>query len=90
MSKIVTTDVGRFRAVVGKNIPGTAWLWECPLCEQWGSLSDDQMNGCVSVHCECGYHETHTFGLSLMAAMQAAILTGKPPTTEDDASEAIR
>jgi hypothetical protein len=78
MSRIVSTQFGRFRQVVGD---GKSWfLWECPKCERWGGLSDAQWAGTVSVACDCGYHETHAFGPELVAVMQARILTGDPPT----------
>lgn len=78
MSQIVTTSLGRFRHVsLGDD--KTAWLWECPICQQWGGLSDAQWAGTVSVACDCGrYHETHAFGPELVAVMQARILHGEP------------
>jgi hypothetical protein len=79
MSQIVTTQFGRFRHVsLGDD--KTAWLWECPKCEQWGGLSEAQWAGTVSVACDCGcYHETHNFGAELVVVMQARILTGNAP-----------
>lgn len=86
MSKIVSTDVGRFRSVTDGKI--VWWLWECPRCKQWCSLSEDQWAGKVSVQCGdghryCGYHETHEFGKELVVKMQAAVFMGEPPTQED-------
>lgn len=87
MSEIVTTQFGRCRRVdMGDG--QKAWLWECPRCEQWGQLSDDQWAGKVSVQCGdgqryCGYHETHDFGGELVAVMQARILTGAPPRDDE-------
>ena len=88
MSQIVTTKLGRFRRVdlgAGKK----AWLWECPRCQQWGQLSDEQWAGKVSVQCGdgtkfCGYHETHDFGAELVAVMQARILFGDSPTDPEE------
>jgi hypothetical protein len=87
MSEIVTSSDGRFRRVTdGKT---KWWLWECPGCKQWCSLSEKQWAGQVSVDhasdgCPGGYHETHNFGASLVAAMQASILMeGGKPTAED-------
>lgn len=79
MSHIVTTQFGRFRHVLMDD-EKTAWLWECPKCEQWGGLSEAQWAGKVSVVCSCGrYHETHAFGRELVIVMQARILTGDTP-----------
>ncbi len=76
MSEIVTTELGRFRRVTDGH---EKWfLWECPLCKQWGRLSDDQLAGQVSVTCDCGYHETHRFWAELVAAMQVRILLNEP------------
>ena len=33
----------------------------CPGCGTVGYLDDDQARGRVSVHCDCGWHETHDF-----------------------------
>ena len=88
MSQIVTTADERFkfrRVRSGSDDP--YWLFRC-VCGQWASLSDDQWNGRVSVDhasmgCPRGFHETHNFGALMVAAMQARILMGDPPTTED-------
>lgn len=40
------------------------WMLQCPDCEQWADLDDDQFHGRVSVdHTDtgCSYHETHDF-----------------------------
>lgn len=39
---------------------------QCPGCDVWADLDDDQYRGLVSVHHAedeggCGYHETHDF-----------------------------
>ena len=89
MSQIVTTKLGRFRAVTD----GTRkwWLWECR-CGTWCNLSTDQMEGRVSVdHAShrhlypmpgtldrmvlCTYHETHEFAKELVTTIQARLLT---------------
>ena len=86
MSEIIVSSEGRFRRVTdGK----TKWfLWECPRCRQWSPLSEAQWEGREIVECGdgkryCGYRETHRFGVSLLAAIQANILTGKPSSSED-------
>lgn len=95
MSRIVTTKLGRFRAVTD----GTKkwWLWECPDCKAWGNLSVDQMEGRVSVHCTapkqyhyptsvgpCGYHQTHEFAKELATTIQARMVMGEEPWQEDN------
>lgn len=86
MSEIVPSNLGRFRRVTdGKS---KWWLWECPRCLQWCGLSQEQWEGRVSVNhaadgCAGEYHETHDFGATLVAAIQARILMGDPPSEED-------
>lgn len=88
MSKIVDTNVGRFRQVTDDK---DKWfLWECPNCGSWSGMSDGQLEGKVSVVCSgpngrggCDYHATHEFGASLVAAMQAKILMGYKPYYEE-------
>lgn len=93
MSKIVTTKLGRFRAVTDgiKNW----WLWECARCKrEWLPLTPAQMDGNASVlhdfswndhgHDEyCGYHETHEFARRLAATVQTRAFFGEPPFEED-------
>lgn len=86
MSEIVDSQVGRFRRV--QDGQDKLWLWECPNCKQWCRLSEKQWNGEESVQCGdgiryCGYHQTHAFGPSLVAAIQANILCGFPASHED-------
>jgi hypothetical protein len=85
MSQIVTTEYGRLRRVRGAE---HEWLLEIPNCGKWEPLSEEQMDGSLSVNhgaiCSCGYHETHPYGAALVAAMQANILTRKPATEEDE------
>lgn len=50
MSRIVDTKLGRFRAVEGGQKKW--WLWECPCCKTWHTLSLDQMEGRISVYCD--------------------------------------
>lgn len=94
MSRIVVTDLGRFNRV---RYPGTElWMWECPSCETWQYLSDEQFNGKISVGCAmaddnslaCQYHQTHNFGVTLKAAMAARVLTQTP--VFDEGEEAVR
>lgn len=90
MSRIVTTDIGRFRAV---NRDGVLdWLFECPGCRMWVSLDADQWTGRVSVDhaadgCPGGYHETHDYQAALRASIVAARLTEQDPFTEDEESQ---
>ncbi len=87
MSQIVTTVVGRFNKVAA------GWLWECPKCKSWGSLSSAQFDGIVSVICVgprgqggCDYHETHNYGQQLLLTLQTRALFGDAPF---DAQEAV-
>jgi hypothetical protein len=78
MSRIVTTDLGRFRAVNRDGEIG--WLFECPGCETWVNLSDDQWSGRVSADhasdgCVGGYHETHDYQATLRAVIVSTQLT---------------
>jgi hypothetical protein len=98
MSQIVTTKVGRFRAV--RDGEKKSWLWECPSCKTWRGLNLDQFEGRVSVLCSapkqyyypvktapCGYHETHEFARELVVTMQARAVLGEDPfdkESEDD------
>ena len=89
MSHIVTTKLGRFRRVnTGDPKHPDAWLFECPGCGQWAYLDEGQWRGKVSVDhasdgCSGRYHETHNFAVELLASIQAAILTGTKPYSED-------
>lgn len=82
MSKIITTELGRFRAVRcdGRD----DWRFECPGCGEWAALDEDQMEGRVSVDhasmgCPGGYHETHEYAKAIVAHFTAARLTGIDP-----------
>ena len=71
MSRIVGTDLGRFRAVLRDGRED--WLFECPGCGTWANLDDDQWAGRVSVDhaadgCPGGYHETHNYRRALAVA----------------------
>lgn len=33
---------------------------KCPKCGVWGYVDDDQLEGKVSILCDCGFHETIT------------------------------
>ena len=88
MSEIIDTQFGRWRRV--RDGTQKRLLWECPKCQSWGGMSDDQMAGKVSVVCSgpgghggCDYHETHEFGKVLVATMQASILMDEQPHHED-------
>ena len=86
MSRIVTTDLGRFRGVTRDGVAD--WLFECPGCGEWASLDEDQWNGRVSVDhaadgCKGGYHETHNYLAALRARITVARLFGAEPFEED-------
>jgi acetyl-CoA carboxylase beta subunit len=36
------------------------YWFRCPSCLTLGVIDDDQVNGRVSIMCDCGYHETVT------------------------------
>lgn len=86
MSRIVTTDLGRFRAIVSDGV--NAFLFECPGCGEWGHLDDDQWNGRVSVDhasqgCVGHYHETHNYQATLRAVVAVARINGDDPFEDD-------
>lgn len=98
MSRIVSTKLGRFRAV--EDGERKWWLWECPSCKTWCNLSVDQLEGRASVYCEapvreyyglnpttdmkpCGYHQTHEYAKELVVTIQARVLFGENPYEED-------
>jgi hypothetical protein len=94
MSKIVTTDLGRFRLVQTQADPlEHAWLFECPGCGEWAYLDDDQWHGRVSVDhasmgCAGGYHETHNYQADLRAVIASRQLTFAEPFDADVVSPA--
>ena len=45
----------------------------CPTCGLWGYIDDDQFHGCVSILCECGFHET----INLAELFPKEILNGR-------------
>ena len=86
MSRIVTTDLGRFRGVTSDGV--AEFLFECPGCGTWAHLDDDQWNGRVSVDhasdgCKGGYHETHNYQAALRARIAVAAINGENPFEED-------
>lgn len=73
----VTTELGRFRAVVRDGQP--SWLFECPGCGTWATLDNDQWLGQVSVDhaadgCSGGYHETHNYAAALEAHIDEQVV----------------
>lgn len=32
--------------------------FQCPLCEVFGEIDNDQFHGRISILCDCGFHET--------------------------------
>jgi hypothetical protein len=90
MSKIVTTKLGRFRAVTDG--VETWWLWECARCKQeWLPLTAAQMDGRESVVHDyrwfdpyepaywhyCGYQEAHEFSKELVSTIQVRAFFGE-------------
>ncbi len=101
MSRIVTTKLGRFRAIIDGE--KKSWLWECRHCKTWRGLNAEQWEGRVSVYCDtpvreyyglnpltdmkpCGYHQTHEFAKELVLTIQARLLFGEEPYEEDNPS----
>jgi hypothetical protein len=67
---IVATPYGRLRRAIQDS--ETRWLLQCPGCQGWGPLDDDQLHGRVSVNhdsqgCAGHYHETHDFAAAIIA-----------------------
>jgi hypothetical protein len=85
MSKIVDTEIGRFRQVAdGQH----KWfLFECPDCGEWLPMNEDVLAGRDRVVHEsqkfpasyCSYGDAREFGSALIAAMQAKVLMGYKP-----------
>ena len=81
MSLIVSTSLGRFRAVVDQQ-KRKSFLFECPVCGEWLPMSEDHLNGSKDVqHLRkaeidrlCEYFEPKVYGAALVATMQAKIL----------------
>lgn len=72
MSVDVHTDLGTLR-----HCEPDTWLLWCPVCQDWERLSEDQMEGRVSVNhgakgCPSGYHETHEFAKQVVVTIIAA------------------
>lgn len=91
MSRIVSTDLGRFNLVKTQDDgqPADTWLFECPGCGTWAYLDDDQWHGRVSVDhasmgCAGGYHETHDYSAALGARIVASNLTQMSPFDDAD------
>lgn len=72
---LVETPLGRFRRVAHGGVKfADRWTFECPGCETFAYLDDDQWQGRVSVDhaadgCPGGYHETHNYFAELVAAL---------------------
>ena len=83
MSKIVTTELGRFRGVTDG--AKSWWLWECPNCKTWGNLSVDQMEGRVSFSVMCRSSITiPPSSRELVAVIQSRALVDGYPFEEDN------
>jgi hypothetical protein len=75
MSKLVTTDLGRFNCVTD-NIH--RWfLWECPNCKQLSTLNENTLQrGCTCP----AIPDIQDLWRTLIATMQARIFMGEKPT----------
>lgn len=78
MTVIVTGDLARYRAVQSGGERG--WLWECPGCDAWCQLTNEQWLGLVSVDhahdgCSGKYHETHSFAGDLEAHIDEQVMS---------------
>ena len=87
MSRIVPTELGRFRQVRGSS---TAFLFECPACFEWLPMSEEHLNGSRTVEhyirdtqSLCHYFEAKPYGEQLIATMQARILMDEKPYDEE-------
>lgn len=86
MSKIVTTEIGRFRQVTDGE--RKSFLFECPTCKEWLPMSEEHLNGSLApIHFArtddmgtmthgrvCTYAEKKVYGATLVATMQARML----------------
>jgi len=99
MSKIVTTELGRFRSV--QDLGGRkSFLFECPECKEWLPLSEQHLSGELApVHFArtddmvtmthqrvCSFAKKDNYGAALIATLQARILMGEAPHDTDHAS----
>lgn len=99
MSKIVTTELGRFRQV--DDHEKKSFLFECPDCKEWLPFSEEHLNGslapthfarvddAVAVRRVCDFAKRAPYGAILVATMQARILMaeeGVKPYDTDYAS----
>lgn len=86
MSKIVSTKFGRFNAVQNQDGTGKKWLFECPGCGEWLSLSSEQMEGrqhiahYITMFDEkrpvlCTHEGPHEYAKELVVTLQARTLT---------------
>jgi len=84
MSTSVQTDLGRLHLV--RRGDGRSVLLQVPGCGKLELLDERQLAGDLSVDhaavCGCGYHETHPFGVAMLAAMRARVLMGDAPTED--------
>ena|ERR1041385_5478044 len=84
MSLIVTTDLGRFRAVVDQQ-QKKSFLLECPVCGEWLPMAEEHLNGSRDIqHLRkgetdrlCEYSEAKVYGATLVATMQARLLMAR-------------
>ncbi len=86
MSKIITTEIGRFRCVDDHGVK--SFLFECPECNEWLPMSEEHLNGSLApIHFArieqmpsmthgrvCSFAEKKAYGATLIATMQARIL----------------
>lgn len=98
MSKIVTTELGRFRQVDDHGIK--SFLFECPECKEWLPMSEEHLNGTLApihfAHVDdmvtmthgrlCSFAAKQKYGAALVSTMQARILMDEAPHDTDHAS----
>lgn len=86
MSKIVTTELGRFRLV--EDHGRKSFLFECPTCKEWLPMSEEHLSGSKApIHFArvdamptmthgrvCSFATKQVYGATLVATMQARLL----------------
>lgn len=99
MSKIVTTELGRFRQVVD-SAGVKSFLFECPECKEWLPMLEEHLNGTrPPIHFArtdemvtmthgrvCAFAKKQNYGAALVSTMQARILMDEQPHDTDHAS----
>ncbi len=92
MSKIVTTELGRFRQVVD-SAGVKSFLFECPECKEWLPLSEAHLAGELApIHFArtdemvtmthgrvCYFAKKQNYGATLVSTIQARLLMDEAP-----------